>query len=184
MKKLITITFLFVFGLAFSQDEDVTVKVKTEKSIGEQIIDGQRAAAARQQAQAATAAAMSDPSTEIKIPLNEDLNNYTDIALVGVTYSGNSSTRGVYKDCATRLSYSPLNVINPVEYDKKKFKKDKLFLRTIKNPSWLYLYYKRTTQGVDEVRSLIIRNSKNKIIYSASSINVAMDEVISPLINF
>ena len=58
---------------------------------------------------------------------------------------------------------SPLIIINPVKKDKKKFKKNRLFLREIKNPNWLYVYYEKSISGVDEIRSILVRDSKNKI---------------------
>jgi len=46
---------------------------------------------------------------------------------------------------------SSLTIINPREYNKKKFRKNMRFLRDTKNPSWLYLYYSTSIQGVDEM---------------------------------
>jgi len=55
------------------------------------------------------------------------------------------------------------------------------FLRDTKNPSWLYLYYSTSIQGVDEMRSLIFRESKNKIIYNVKAKNTIKDELVTVL---
>ena len=79
------------------------------------------------------------------------------------------------------LANSPLTVINPREYNKKKFRKNMRFLRDIKNPSWLYFYYSKSIQGVDDIRSLVIRDSKNKIIYNVLARNIPSVELLSVL---
>ena len=184
MKKLLTLlTVLFITAPAYAQ-EKVEITVKKERSLAEIIQAGQANAAAARTAQAAAAAAMSDSSSEIKVPLTVDLNNYTDIALVGVVYAGGSTGKRYYKDFKKTLSFSPLNTINPADYDKKKFKKNNAYLRSIKNPNWLYVTYRRSTSGVDEIRILIIRDSNNKVLYSASHINVPSSEVVSILTDF
>jgi len=68
--------------------------------------------------------------------------------------------------------------------DKKKFKKNPLFLRETKDPNWLYVYYKDAFQGVDYINSLVIRDSKNKILYSATHTNFTTTEILSPLVDF
>ena len=69
---------------------------------------------------------------------------------------------------------------------KKKFKKDRRFLRQIKNPKWLYLYYDKSAildpSAVAVVRDLVVRDYNNKIIYSALSTN--NNTLLAPLINF
>ena len=188
MKKLILLITLFIFGLSYAQDEDAVIKVKTEKSIGEVIAEGQKARAAREQAQAAKAAAMSESSYDLKTPLTEDLYNYESIAIVDATYAYPSgaqvANKSSYKDMANKLGNSPLTIINPTEYDKKKFRKNKRYLRDIKNPKWLYVYYKKSIQGVDEVRSLVVRNFQNRIIYNITTINMTQDETTSALVDF
>lgn len=86
---------------------------------------------------AARANLMAPAGQEIKIPLTIDLNNYTTIALVGVTYvhpSGKkSSNRGTYRNFEQLLLNSPFTILNPATYDKKKFRKNSRFLRDIKN---------------------------------------------------
>ena len=142
------------------------------------------AAQARRQAAIEKAAAMSPPSKEIKTPVNVDLNNYTTIALVDVVDSWGFRSRGVYRQIASELMSSPLSVKNPLEVDKKRFKKNRQFLKEEKNSDWLYLFYKVTEVGVDEVRSIIVRDSKNKVIYSATHTNMPPSEVLYPIIAF
>ena len=190
MKKLLTLlTVLFITAPAYAQ-EKVEVTVKKERSLAEIIQAGQANAAAAATAKAAAdtaaaaaAAAMSEPTTEIKTPLTVDFYNYTHIAIVDATYAvfnGRSGAdKNTYADMVSRLGNSPLTVINPREYSKKKFKKNMRFLRDIKDSSWLYLYYTKSYQGVDEIRSLIIRDSKNKIIYNIKTKNVPQSEMIT-----
>jgi hypothetical protein len=126
--------------------------------------------------------------TEVKAPITVDLYQYDSIAIVDATFANSAgaqvASKKSYNSTAKTFSNSPLTVINPVEYDKKKFKKDKKFLRGIKNPKWLYAYYVKSVSGVDEIRSIVVRDSKNKIIYNATTINTTMDETVSPLVNF
>ena len=151
--------------------------------------DARKAGAAEMEAAAARAAAMSEPSTTIKKPLDVDLYDYTHIAIVDATFANpvtgaQGASRGSYKATAESLSNSPLSIVNPLTYDKKKFKKNKRFLREIKNPKWLYFYFVKSIQGVDDVRSVVVRNFQNRLIYSVVTVNVSFDETISPLVNF
>ena len=187
MKKLLTlIAVLFITAPAFAQ-ETINVNVKKDDSYSDAI----KARAAVTAANAAVAAAMSDPSSSIKTPLEVDLNNFTTIALIGVNLTGACTTpvewamyRCSFKRFKQLLSFSPLTVLNPIEENKKKYKKNRFFLRDIKDPNWLYVYYKESKQGVDDARSLVIRDSKNKVLYSATHINVAQAEVVSFLTDF
>ena len=52
------------------------------------------------------------------------------------------------------LEFSPLKVINPLKENKKKFKKNKMFLRDTKDPNWLYIYVKFSMSGVNSTKSL------------------------------
>ena len=137
---------------------------------------------------AARANLMAPAGQEIKIPLTIDLNNYTTIALVGVTYvhpSGKkSSNRGKYRNFEQLLLNSPFTIINPATYDKKKFRKNSRFLRDIKNNDWLYLYFKLSDEGVNSIKSIIVRNSQNRIIYNALTTNVTLEETLSPIVDF
>ena len=136
---------------------------------------------------AAKANLMSPAGQEIKVPLTIALNNYTTIALVGVTYvhpSGKkSSNRGTYRNFEQLLLNSPFTIINPATYDKKKFRKNSRFLRDIKNDDWLYLYFRLSDEGVNSIKGIIVRNSQNKIIYNALTTNVTLEETLSPIVD-
>ena len=140
---------------------------------------------------------LSEQKTTIKTPLTVDLSNYTHLLLVIVdTYRINeyltSSTQLGFKD-QNRIAYKPVEnilklgifeVINPIEYDRKRFKKEPDYLRTIKKDSYLYLYGIQTKGRGDDVNStIIVRDSKNKIIYNANHINTGLNEILEPLID-
>ena len=59
-----------------------------------------------------------------------------------------------------------------------------MFLRETKDPNWLYVYVKFSMSGVNSIKSLVIRDSKNKVLYSVSHTNVPLAEVMSPLVDF
>ena len=184
MKNILTlIAVLFISAPAYAQ-ETINVNVKKDDSYS----DAVKAGAAATTARAALATAMAEPSVKVKVPLTVDFNDYTHIALVGVDYwvkgIGIFSNKAAYKKVEKLLNYSFLEVINPVEKDKKKFKKNKMFLRSIKDPNWLYVYYKDALQSIDKVTSLVIRDSKNKVLYSATHTNFTGTEVMSVLTDF
>ena len=173
MKKLLLLSLLISFPVYAQETINVNVKkdVKVSKSISELAIE--------------RAAAMSDPSTIIKIPLEVDFNNYTNIALVGIgNIGGFYGPKSSYNAVAKALEFSPITVMNPIKENKKKFKKNKMFLRETKDPNWLYVYVKFSMSGVDSIKSLVIRDSKNKVLYSVSHTNVPLAEVMSPLVDF
>ena len=137
---------------------------------------------------AARANLMSPAGQEIKVPLTIDLNNYTTIALVGVTYvhpSGKKSSNiGTYRNFEQLLLNSPFTILNPATYDKKKFRKNSRFLRDIINDDWLYLYFRLSDEGVNSIKSIIVRNSQNRVMYNASTTNVTLEETLSPIVDF
>ena len=136
---------------------------------------------------------LTEPKTEIRVPLEVDLYNYTHLVLVEInSISGNPkryggremSTYNLYED---RLSSSPLKIINPVKVSKKKWKKDPLFLRDeVKDPKHVYLYYLRKEgSGNDDITTtVILRDYQNKVIYSSIHYNVGIPEILYPLIGF
>lgn len=130
---------------------------------------------------AAKAKAMSEPKNDIITPLTVDLYDYTHIAIVGATCSGNTKPKACYNLISDGFMQSALTVINPVDYDKKKFKKNPSFLRTIKNPKWVYVTYQKSIQGVDDYRTLTIRDSQNKVLYKVNTRNIPATEVYSVL---
>jgi hypothetical protein len=181
IKKLLTlIAVLFITAPAYAQ-ETINVNVKKDDSYSDKV----KANAAETTAKAALAKAMLEPSTVIKIPIEVDFNNFTTIALVGIgNIGGIFGPKLSYKAVAKALEFSPITVMNPIEENKKKFKKNKMFLRETKDPNWLYVYVKFSMSGVNSIKSLVIRDSKNKVLYSVSHTNVPLAEVMSPLVDF
>ena len=208
MKKLLLVLFISV--TVYSQNYTVKDKngntigtIQEKKPIGWDYMAGSKAAAegakiaadknaaaaasrnATQQLIINRAAAMSDPSSIIKTPLQVDLNNFTTIALVGIgNIGGLYGPKASYKWVHKALEFSPLKVINPLKENKKKYKKNKMFLRDTKDPNWLYIYVKFSMSGVNSTKSLTIRDSKNKVLYSASHTNSSIPEVMSVLTDF
>ena len=174
----------------------VDVTVKKEQSVSEAINDGVRAgaaartaAAAQAQARAAASAAMSDSSIETIVPLEVDLNNYEKVALVGITYANLStgaktSNKSTYNNFEQLFANSMLQVLNPYEVDKRKARKNNRFLREIKDPKTLYMYYETSLVGVNLHRMLIVRDFENKIIYRAKVVNIDKAELVAPFVYF
>ena len=180
MKNILTLISLF-FITVTSYAQEAKVTIKEEQSAAQIIQNAQRIRSERMEAEAARAAAMSEPKNDVITPLTVDLYDYTHIAIVGATCSGNSKPKGCYNLISNQFKLSALTVINPVDYDKKKFKQNPAYLRTIKNPKWVYVTYKKSIQGVDDIRTLTIRDSQNKVLYKADTRNIPMTEVVSVL---
>lgn len=127
-----------------------------------------------------------EPTTKIVVPLEVDFNNYTHLAMVDFKSIGTTKPKKLYKLYEERLSSTPLILLNPFEVDKNKAKKDKTFLKRIKDPKYLYLYYFRSQgSGNDNIGTrVIVRDYKNKILYSANHTNVDMGEILYPFIGF
>jgi hypothetical protein len=170
-----------------SQNQPVNTNNKTN-SFADSYAKGAQAAAARAAAEAARAAAMSEATTNIKVPIEIDLNDYTHLALVGITFSNvynkKFSGRKQYEEFAKLFLNSPLIVVNPYVKSKQKSKADNRWLREIKSPTYLYVYYETSTVGVDSHRSLVVRNSENKIIYQIKAVNIPKSEVVDPFVYF
>ncbi|MCK0179666.1 hypothetical protein MWU50_10215 [Flavobacteriaceae bacterium S0862] len=62
---------------------------------------------------------LSPEKTDIKVSIEVDLNNYTHLALVDIN-SLNRRSKSNYNLYADRLLSSPLTIVNPIEFDKKK----------------------------------------------------------------
>ena len=147
--------------------------------IGNAFMEGyNKSKAAADAARKEKLANMSPSKTETIIPLKVNLKNYSHIAIVGADY------KSLYGSIQKELIDSPLTAINPKEFDKKKFRKDRRFLKSIKNPKWVYLYYKKVIQGYDEIRTVIVRDFQNNIIYHTKTTNISFNENLSPLVNF
>ncbi len=83
------------------------------------------------------------------------------------------------------LGLSAFTIMNPFKVDKKRFKKDSNFLKTIKNESYLYLYLKQGKGKGDDINTtFIVRDWKNKQIYNATHINTGLNEILAPLIDY
>jgi len=176
MKKLLFILFIFPFASYGQQAQAQATEVKVESTTINRV-DYNVGLAAK-------ANAMSEPFSEIITPLTVDLYDYTHIAVVGATCSGNDSAKQCYNIISDGFKLSLLTVINPVDYNRKMFKKNPSYLRTVKNPKWVYVTYRKSIQGVDDIRSLIIRNSQNKVLYKIETVNISADEVRSVLTDF
>ena len=130
---------------------------------------------------------LSEPSTIVNVPLQVDLNNYEKLLLVDITSKISPSTvKSVYNLYEERLLSSPLKIVNPVKFDKKKFKENRMFLRDIKDPKSLYLYYVRSQgSGNDDIiTTVIIRDYQNKVIYSVIHKNIGVPEILLPITGF
>tara|TARA_B100000768_G_C11045964_1_gene276284 strand:- start:43 stop:618 length:576 start_codon:yes stop_codon:yes gene_type:complete len=145
--------------------------------------EGIKAKAAELTAKAAAAAAMSEANVEIKIPISVDLSNYTHIAIITAN-TGPYVSFIEYNDIAKTLRDGPFTVLNPFVVDRKKFRNDKRFLRETKNPNWLYLYYNKSTQGLDAIRRVIIKDSQNKTLYNVIATNTDFYQIIEPILFF
>ena len=174
---------------------NVNVTVKEQKTLSEVVDEStqrtmnaiaasQANAAALAQAEAARAAAMSKAESKIKTPLKVDLNDYSHIALVSVRWGNYNNTKRVFNDLESELSDSPLTIINPYKFDKKRAKKNRGFLREIKNPKWLYIYVSGQLVGVDTVTNVVLRNSNNETVWHITSTNILFSQIIEPIIFF
>ena len=188
MKKLILV-LLFIPLVSFGQDEVTVVQSKTSIS-SETNIENELV--------------LSDEKTTIKTPLTADLSNYTHLLLVnvkvkillkGYTFSDTfTDNRYVSPKWRNELAYKPVEdllemgafeIVNPYEFDSKRFKNNPLYLKSIKKESYLYLYLIQSQGRGDDINStFIIRNWKNKIIYNSTHINTGLNEVLAPLIDY
>ena len=186
--------------IGFGQTQNINVNVKKTQSFSESLNEGRKAGAAASQARAAQTAAaaevekariaraeaMSAIGAEIIVDLEVDLNDYTHLALVNIVYADNSNTKfsrkSEYKEFTDLFSSSLLSVINPYLENKRKAKKNNKFLKEIKNPSWLYVYYETSIVGVDVHRSFVVRDSENNIIYRGKYVNTPKSDMVSPFV--
>ena len=169
-KHLLILLFLFVPMVSFSQIQSQAIEENIQrKAVKKQSI-------------------VLESSTEIITPMSVDFNDYSHLALVTINNLG-ASTKGWYKIYEERLSNSPLTILNPFKVDKKKAIYNHTFLKTVKNPDYLYLdYYSlggtKTDLPDTRITKIIVRDYKNNILYSVEHTNVAMKETLSLFINF
>ena len=184
MKKII-ILLLFIPLVSFGQDK-LIIQSKTNVSSSTNIENE---------------LVLSDLKTTIKTPLTADLSVYTHILLVDVnkltpsgvfsgSFEGKPFGAGVankygYQPVQTLLKLSFFEIINPFEFNKRKFKKNHNYLKTIKEESYLYLYLNQSRgRGDDLNTTIIVRDWKNKQIYNATHINTGLNEILAPLIDY
>ena len=177
MKKFIVL-LMFIPLVSFGQDQTTIVGVEsTTKIVNEREL------------------VLSEKQIDVKTPITVDLNDYTHILIVkGLTRKPVSKAINKYfymnksslSTIESTLSSSIFEILNPYTYDKKKYKKEgKNYLKTVKDESYLYLYITESTGKGDDINcSIILRDWKNKMIYSASHINYGLDEALSPIISF
>ena len=170
MKKLLLL-LLFIPLVSFGQDEVTVIQSKTNISSSTNVENE---------------LVLSEKSVNVKVPFSADLSKYTHILLVdNLPYSWNSANRDSYGFLKRLLSLSVFEVMNPYEVDKKRFKKEPNFLKTIKNESYLYLsVIGERGRGDDANLTVIIRDWKNKFIYNATYINYGFSEAFAPLIDY
>ena len=168
MKKLLLL-LLFIPLVSFGQDKVTVVQSKTNISNSTNVENE---------------LVLSKKSINIKTPFAADLSKYTHILLVDCLPLGYTPKSG-YINVEEILSLTVFEIMNPYRVNKKRFKKEPNFLKTIKNESYLYLSISRGRgRGDDTNTTLIIRDWKNKIIYNATHINYGDNEVFAPLIDY
>jgi len=184
VKKLLLILLIFPVSIfsQVKQTQNVQVNISERKQTISDVINETK------RANAAEAAARTNENIIVRKPITVDLYDYTHIAIVDVAIKasgglpyGKKKWTNTYAD---RLKKSPLSIINPYKYDKKRAKKDPNFLKGIKEPGWLYLTIDAMKITVDWKVQMIVRDYKNKLIYSASHTNVAPSDFLYPLVGF
>ena len=168
MKKLLLL-LLFIPLVSFGQDEVTVIQSKTNISSSTNVENE---------------LVLSKKSINIKTPFAADLSKYTHILLVDCLPLGHTP-KWSYIHVEEILSLTVFEIMNPYRVNKKRFKKEPNFLKTIKNESYLYLSFSYNRgRGDDTNTTLIIRDWKNKIIYNATHINYGNNEVFAPLIDY
>ena len=159
-------------------------------SVANQMLEAQKLSSKRANERAAL---MSEPSEQILVPLNTILDNYNSIAIVIAQgfwvndYGTLLATRNNYrngKDIKRVLSSSIFEIIIPKDYDKKKWRKNREYLKNVKDTKWLYLYITTSVSGVNKITNCTIKDYNNKIVYSSESINKSLTEILRTLINY
>ena len=173
MKKSL-ILLLFIPLVSFGQDP-VVVAVKTQtNSFSRTDVENELV--------------LSNEKTTIKTPLTADLSNYTHLLLVDATLGSDNwyfASYPQFNKLEKLLSLSVFEVMNPYKVNKKRFKKEPNFLKTIKIESYLYMYINQSQGRGDDINTtFIIRDWKNKQIYNATHINTGLNEILAPLIDY
>ena len=108
---------------------------------------------------------------KVTVPLTEDMSKYTHIALIYAN-AGPMNKQSFYKSLEKYMLLSSKTIINPYKYDRNKARKNHTFLNSIKNETWLYLYY------IGYAKQVILRDYKGRTLYSASFNNVSPEEAL------
>tara|TARA_B110000240_G_C13223521_1_gene335721 strand:+ start:52 stop:597 length:546 start_codon:yes stop_codon:yes gene_type:complete len=180
--KNVLLLLMFVPLMSFGQDNLTVVGVKSQTKISTNIENE---------------LVLSETSTNIKVPISVDLNNFTHILIIDYVYEHKwtnsygpqrkfrSTSRYGNAKLEEALSYSSFTVLNPFEVKKSKAKKDPSYLKTLKDEKYLYLYVREGSgRGDDLNTTIIVRNSNNDKVYSATHINTGLNEVLAPLIDY
>ena len=140
------------------------------------------AAAAKTEANTTRLAAMAPASTTVIVDLEEKLTGYECIALVSCSDEYGRHRRG-YTWSKNHLATGPWMVMNPYEEDKKRAKKDPMYLRTTKNENWLYYYFTSYRSGLNRLKEMTIRDSEGNILFQAESINMPTAQFVNSFLN-
>ena len=178
--KNFLILLLFVPFLSVGQDDVIILQNKTSIS-SKTTIENELV--------------LSDEKTTIKTPLTADLSNYTHLLIVDArSHRLPTSNSGIglalynsrfHREIEGFLGLSIFTIMNPFQVDKRRFKKEPTFLKTIKKESYLYLYINEVKGKGDDINTtFIVRDWKNKRIYSSSHINTGLNEILAPLIDY
>ena len=127
---------------------------------------------------------MSEPEIEVLVPLKVDLNNYESVAVVIATCGGRIKPKDCYNAVDGELLNSPLSLISSVYTDRKMFRKNNRYLGDIINQSRLYVSFRRSFRGYDEVIRLTIKDYQNNTIFQSNNINIPLQEVLYVLTDF
>ena len=131
-------------------------------------------------------------STEIMVPVNVDLKKYTHVAIVSTSSYRGGGARSTFNSYSNILQNSIFSVVNPADKDnkdfKKKFKKNRSFLKDVKNENWIYLYFDDSVKTIEgllyKIRVMTLRDYKNNILFRGKYINNTSSEVVSLLMNY
>ena len=109
-----------------------------------------------------------DEETTIKTPM-ADLSNYTNICLSVTGWAAMQNKVDIKK----ALKQSRFIV------EKKPFKKGK----TKMNPNTIYFFWNRSADHDNRTTTIIVRDHKMKILYSASHLNTGRAKMLEPILN-
>lgn len=115
--------------------------------------------------------------------MSVNIDDYSHIAVVDVLLSNGNRTSGGFKRVINALEASPLTLINPTE-NKKKYRKNSFYLRDLKNPKWLYLYYVAGYSGRNLTVSVTIKDYENNKVFESSTNNMPWRTILTQIASF